>query len=171
MKTIRTHRRRAFTLIEVMIVIALVVALTGLVGVALLGRRDDAKVDLAKVDMNTLKSALTQFRFDHERWPSEAEGLAVLWDSEAFQPDEAATEADVDESSWRAYLDEPMASDRWGNEWGYRPVSEFGDESQYDLWSNGPDGEEGTDDDITNWSDEAGGAGGDFGDVLGGGGG
>ena len=62
-----------------------------------------------------------------------------------------------DEAKWRRFLTKPVPNDLWGNPWGYRPESEFG--LRYDLWSNGPDGEEGTDDDITNWTaeDEAGG--------------
>jgi len=164
LRTVRALRaRRGFTLIEVMIVIALVVALTGLVGIALLGRRDDAKVDMTRIDMNTLRQALDQFYFDMNRWPTDEEGLAALWDRNALQVEDESME-----SRWRAYLSEPLARDRWGNEWGYRQVSEQGDESRYDLWSNGPDGQEGTEDDITSWSTDAGGAGG-FGDVLGGG--
>ncbi len=161
---VRLRGRRGFTLIEVMIVIALVVALTGLVGIALLGRRDDANVELTRVDMNTLRQALDQFYFDMNRWPTDEEGLAVLWDRNALQVDNESQE-----QRWRAYLNDPMPRDRWGNEWGYRQVSEFADESRYDLWSNGPDGQEGTDDDITNWSEDQNGmGGGGFGDVLGG---
>ena len=135
--------RRGFTLIEVLIVLAIVLALGGIVGVAVLGRSDEAKVDLAKVDLNTLEAGLKQFRFDFNRWPTDDEGLAVLWNQERLDPD-------ADPEQWRGYLEQPLASDRWGNEFGYTAESEFSeDASQYDLWSNGPDGEEGTDDDIT----------------------
>jgi hypothetical protein len=47
-----------------------------------------------------------------------------------------------------------MPLDRWGQAWGYRQVSENGDEKMYDLWSNGPDKQEGTEDDIVSWTTE-----------------
>jgi len=58
---------------------------------------------------------------------------------------------EADPESYTGYLEEPLATDRWGNEWGYRAESETR-EGKYDLWSNGPDGEEGTEDDITSWA-------------------
>jgi general secretion pathway protein G len=136
------HRRHAagFTLIEVMIVIAIVLALMSLVGVALFARRDEAKVSLVKTDLGTMKQALKLFRFDYERWPTEEEGLAVLWDKTRLDPDS-------DEAKWKSYLEEPMPTDKWDQPWGYRAESDT-DPTQYDLWSNGPDKEEGTEDDI-----------------------
>ena len=156
----RTRGRSGFTLIEVLIVIAIIVALGGLVAVAVFQRRDQATADLARADMQTLKSGLDLFRLDFERWPTEEEGLAVLWDKELLDPDS-------DESRWSSYLNEKMDTDRWGSEWGYRAESEIRD-GYYDLWSLGPDKEEGTEDDIQLWEsadeDEFG-----FEDVAGGG--
>lgn len=132
--------RRGFTLIELMIVIAIILALGGLVSVAVFARRDQAKADLVRSDLNTIKQALKLFRLDYERWPSDTEGLRVLWDKAALDPES-------DTAKWRGYLEEPMPSDKWGHEWGYLPESEEV-EGMYDLWSNGPDGEEGTEDDV-----------------------
>ncbi len=152
------HRRRArgFTLIEVMIVIAIVLALTAIVGVAVLGRRDQADVSLTKTKINFLKSALDGFQLDYNRWPTEEEGLAVLWDKELLDP-----EADVNKYLNKGYMKEPTPTDQWGNEWGYRFPSMRDDETQYDLWSYGPNGEDedGEGDDITSWrkDDEDGG--------------
>lgn len=144
-------RSRGFTLIEVLIVIAIIVALAGLVGVALFSKQKDAKIGLCQADMGTIKSALRNFRLKYDRWPSEDEGLEVLWNVEKLQ-DEA------DRAKWSKELESPMPNDRWGNPWGYRDVSEHGDEDTFDLWSNGPDKEEGSDDDIVSWTkeDEAG---------------
>lgn len=144
----RRAGRSGFTLIEVLIVIAIIVALGGLVAVAVFQRRDQATADLARADMQTLKSGLDLFRLDFERWPTEEEGLAVLWDKELLDPD-------ADETRWNTYLNEKMETDRWGSEWGYRAESE-NREGYYDLWSIGPDKEEGTEDDIQLWesSDE-----------------
>ncbi len=143
----RSKARRAFTLIEVMIVIAIILALSALVGVALFSRQKEAKSSLAQIDMNTLKKGLQQFYLDFDRFPSDEEGLAVLWSKESLS-------AEGDQAKWKKYLEEPMANDRWGHPWGYRQSSEHGDDSKYDLWSVGPDGQEGTDDDITSWPKE-----------------
>jgi general secretion pathway protein G len=137
--------RRAFTLIEVMIVIAIVLALSGLIGVALFRQRDAAKADLARTDMNSLKQALDLFRLDFDRYPSDEEGLKALWDKSAMT-------SETDQAKWKGYMRDPMATDKWGSPWGYRQVSEHGDESKYDLWSYGPDKQEGTDDDLNSWS-------------------
>ena len=133
-------RRRAFTLIEVMIVLAIIVAMGGIVAVALFQRRDQADIRLTRVSLNNIKTAIDHFRLDYRRFPTEEEGLAVLWDGEMLDPDS-------DESIWGAYLEEKLDKDVWGSEWGYREESEL-IEGTYDLWSNGPDREEGTDDDI-----------------------
>jgi general secretion pathway protein G len=148
--TKRVHRR-GFTLIEVMIVIAIVLALSGLIGVALFRQRDAAKVDLVKTDMNSLKQGLKLFYMDFDRYPTDEEGLKALWDKTAIADE---TEA----AKWKKYLSEPMASDRWGSPWGYRQIGEHGDETTFDLWSYGPDKQEGTDDDLTSWSSTEAGA-------------
>jgi len=140
--------RRGFTLIEVMIVIAIVLALTGLIGVAVFSRRDDAKKDTAKIELNTLKSALNMFRADFDRWPTDGEGVKVLWDKTVLD-----AESEADKGKWKsAYLTDPKPMDMWGSPWGYRQKGEHGDEAKYDLWSYGPDKQDGTEDDITSWS-------------------
>jgi general secretion pathway protein G len=141
--------RHGFTLIEVMIVILIVLALGGLVAYNLLGTKEDAENKLCKIDMNTLEQALKQYRFDHGRYPTDDEGLEVLWNKEKLQDEEEA-------KKWRKLLEQPMAKDRFGNEWGYRQVSEHGEEDKYDLWSYGRDKQEGTADDINSWKSEEG---------------
>ncbi|CAG0950804.1 Type II secretion system protein G [Phycisphaerales bacterium] len=145
----RNRGARGFTLIEVMIVILIVLALGGLVAYNLLGTKEKADDDLVKIDMNTLKQALKNFRFTHNRYPTDEEGLRVLWDKEA------AIDEDV-QKKWTKLTEAPMAKDRYGNEWGYRQKSEHTeDEDAYDLWSYGRDKTEGTDDDIVSWDKDA----------------
>lgn len=138
---------RGFTLIEVLIVIVIVLALGGLVAYNLLGTKERAEADIAKIEMNTIKQALRQFRFIHSRYPTDEEGLRVLWDKEAMTDE-------TELSKWQALLESPMPKDRWGSDWGYRQKSEQGDENMYDLWSFGPDKQDGTEDDITSWAKE-----------------
>ncbi len=148
----RKSRRRGFTLIEVMIAIAIVVALIAIVGVNVIGQRDTANLGQAKIQMSNIQSAMDNFYLKFNRYPSEDEGIEVLWNVQAL---DAQTEED--EAKWERFLTKATPNDLWGNPWNYRAESEYG--LRYDLWSNGPDGEEGTDDDITNWTeeDEAGG--------------
>ncbi len=136
--------RAAFTLIELLIVIAILLAIGGLVVVNLIPRGEQAKSDLQRVQFDQIASAFQQFRLDLDRWPSEEEGIVVLWDREQME-DENEYER------WRGpYLTEPVTEDRWGNELVYHFPGEIRGESYYDLYSVGPDGEEGSDDDITN---------------------
>lgn len=141
-----THARRGFTLIEVMIVLAIVLALGTIVGLAVLSKRDDANVQLVKTDLSRLDGGLKWFYFNYNRYPTDEEGVAVLWDSETLDPE-------LDETGWKAQLDKPLPEDRWGHEWMYMQQRDD-DPTKYALWSVGPDGEDGTEDDIKAWSDD-----------------
>lgn len=142
MKTKVKDRRRGFTLIEVMIVIAIILALFALVGVALFNRYDRAKVDMTRAQIGNIKNAMDTFRLDFGRYPLDEEGVAVLWDKTLLDPD-------ADDTKWTKYLKQPIEKDTWGNEWGYETLlDEETNEPGYRIWSLGPDGEEGSDDDI-----------------------
>lgn len=140
---------KGFTLIEVMIVIAIVLALSALVGVFVLGRRDEANIKLTQTDMNNIASAIDMFELDFNRVPTEDEGLAVLWDESILDPEDAET------GSWQGYMQKPLASDRWGTEWFYRVDSRENEDLKYELFSAGPDREEGTEDDLRLFDDES----------------
>ena len=155
------HARAGFTLIEVMIVILIVLALGGLVAFNLLGTKEKAERDIGRIDLNTIRDAMKMYRFDHGSFPTDEEGIRVLWDKSALTDETKG-------KNWRKLLDEPMPADRWGTTWGYRQKSEHSDEDTYDVWSFGPDKQEGTEDDITSWADAA--AGGGAGDAASGGG-
>ncbi len=143
-------RRTGFTLIEVLIVLVIVLAIGGIVAVNLMPRRDQALKDTERVQLRMIEAALEQFYLDMGRYPTEEEGIAVLWDKTKIE----------DETLQGKHMGNYFAQgkknlkDQWGNEYGYRPLdaeAEGTDESdgrKYELWSNGPDGEEGTDDDI-----------------------
>ncbi len=143
-----TWGRGGFTLIEIMIVITIIVLLGAIVGISLFAQRDEAKGGTVTIQMQQIEQALKLFNGDFDRYPTDQEGLAVLWSKETL--DQEAPQA-----KWKKYLEKPIATDAWGQVWGYRQVSEHGDESTYDLWSNGKDKEEGTPDDITSWTKEA----------------
>lgn len=132
---------RGFTLLEVMIVIVIILAIAGLVTVNLMGSRDEATKGTVNIQLKSMKDALKQFNLAFNRYPTEEEGLAVLWSKDGI--------TDEDQTKWRAFVDEPIPTDPWGTAWGYRAESESG--RAFDLWSNGPDKQEGTEDDISVW--------------------
>lgn len=143
-KPIKRAPRRGLTLIEVMIVIAILLAIGGLVVVNLLPQKDKADINLTRVQIDQFASALDLFKLDMNRYPTEDEGLAALWNKDAIEDEE-------EQVNWTAaYLKIPTPRDRWESEWIYRYPGEILGETFYDIISLGPDREEGTDDDITN---------------------
>lgn len=136
--------RRGLTLIEVLIVIAILLAIGGLVVVNLLPAKDQADIDLQKAQFDMVKTAMDKFKLDMKRYPSEDEGLAALNAKDAIA-DEA------EQANWRGpYVETPIVKDNWNHDIVYRFPGELRGEQYYDLISFGPDGEEGTADDITN---------------------
>ena len=138
----RTMRRRAFTILELLIVIAILLAIGGIVLINVLGAQDRADVGVTKVQMQALADAMKQFRVDMKRYPTEEEGVTVLWSSAALEDEE-------DAGAWGGpYLEKPVTTDQWGNEWIYRNPSDI-EGLPYDLISPGPDGEEDSEDDLS----------------------
>ena len=124
--------------------IAILLAIGGLVVVNLLPTKDQADVDLQKIQLTQIDAAMKRFKLDMQRWPTEDEGLPALTRKDVIQ-DEAEA------AKWRGpYLEADVIKDKWNHELIFRNPSERG-EGLYDIVSIGPDGEEGTDDDITNY--------------------
>jgi general secretion pathway protein G len=130
-RTIRRPRpvlRRAFTILELLIVIGIILAIGGLVLVNVLGASEKADKSLVQAQIQAFNRALEQYKVEMKRYPSEDEEELARWGG--------------------PYLKEPNTTDLWGNEWIYRNPSEI-EGVAYDIVSIGPDKEEGTDDDIT----------------------
>lgn len=139
---------RAFTLIEVMIAILIVVAIGALAAYNLMGAKKKADSGLGTIDFQTLQKGLKQFYYDHNRYPTDEEGVKVLWDKTAMTDEEES-------KKWEKILENPLPTDHWGNPWKYSQKSEHGVEDMYDLSSAGPDKQEGTDDDLVSWSKDS----------------
>jgi len=138
---------RAFTLIEVMIAILIVVAIGALAAYNLMGAKKKADAGLGTIDFQTLQKGLKQFYYTHNRYPTDEEGVKVLWDKAAMTDEEEA-------KKWEKVLENPLPADHWGNPWKYSQKSEHGTEDMYDLSSAGPDKQDGTDDDLISWPKE-----------------
>ena len=137
-KEIEVRRRESgFTLIELMLVIVILGILAGVAVNSFTGVSDDARKTAAKSDINTITTAIKMFELETGRFPSEDEWI-----------EELTTKTD----EHKRHMDK-LPKDPWGNEYNYREESENGNDFP-DIWSNGKDGEEGTDDDITNWVTE-----------------
>jgi general secretion pathway protein G len=141
-RRLRLARRGGFTILELLIVIGIILAIGGMVMVNLLGASDKSDKGITLANIQTFERALTEFKSEMKRYPSEEEGLVVLWNREELEDDD-------DSSKWGGpYLKEGNPNDIWGSEWIYRNPSEV-EGVAYDIVSIGPDKEEGTDDDIS----------------------
>jgi general secretion pathway protein G len=140
----RRHARRGLTLIEVLIVIGILLAIGGLVAVNLFSKREEANIDLQKLQLKEIDRAMDLFRLDMNRWPTEDEGLRALWSKDAIEDEDQ-------QANWKSgYLKDAIEKDIWGHELVYHNPSEIRGEDYYDVISVGRDGEEGTDDDLNN---------------------
>lgn len=147
-----TRRRRSgFTLFEVLLVIAILALLAAFVVPEFLNIQNQAEIDLAKTAVGRTGAIAKQLKFYRiamGKYPEGEEGLRNLIE----RPEE---DEDLEEgkSKWAGpYIEDAESlKDPWGNEYNYRFPGENNDEDSYDLWSWGPDGEDGTDDDIVNW--------------------
>lgn len=126
---------RAFTLVEMLLVIIIIGVLAGGLALSLSGRSEEAKVTRAKADLaGQLSLALDLFEQDMGRYPTTEEGLQALINH-------------IDDPVWKGpYLKTGLKPDPWGQDYVY----EYNAESKtYTVKSNGPDKKAGTDDDIT----------------------
>lgn len=135
------RERRAFTLIELMLVIVIIGALAAMVVPRLTGRSEEARAGAAQADINgNLSLALRLYEVDNGRYPTTAQGLAALIGKPTSPPVPP---------NWKGPYIEREALDPWGTPYSYRFPGTH-PPRDYDLLSLGPDGKSGTDD-ITNW--------------------
>ena len=137
------RRRGGFTLIEVLLVLVILVILASLAVTAYGPIQRKAKIKAATSQINLFKSALGLYQLDIGEYPTSSQGLAAL----------RAAPADlVKPEKWDGvYLETDVPLDQWDNPFQYESPGTHNPDS-YDLWSAGPDGTDGTEDDITNWS-------------------
>lgn len=135
-------RSGGFTLIEVMLVVLIIGILAAVVVPRLVHRADEAKISRAKADLRILSTQLDTYYMDTGEYPTTEQGLAALLEKPNPEP-----------KNWKGpYLKgKSIGTDPWGNEYIYRYPGKT--EGQYDLLSAGPDGQEGTEDDIEAFGD------------------
>jgi len=135
--------KKAFTLVEIILVVVIIALLSGLVLTKIAGKGKQARIAATQAQIANLKAALNNFEIDCGRFPTTAEGLESLIARPASLGDNV---------QWRAYLDEnKVPQDPWGKPYIYQYPGTFNTDA-FDLYSVGPDGQQGTQDDIGNAS-------------------
>lgn len=130
--------RRAFTLVELMLVVIIIGILVAMVMPRLSGRAQQAKETAARADIEAnIGSVLDMYELDNDSYPTTEEGLSAL----LVKPASA--------TGWRGPYLKKKPKDPWGNDYNYRYPGNNGPD--YDLYSYGKDGSQGGGDDITNW--------------------
>jgi general secretion pathway protein G len=126
----RRQGEQGFTLVEMLVVIAIIGLIMGLIGPRVLNYLSESKVKAAKIQMQSFASALDLYNLDAGRYPSTAEGLPALV---RRTPGVAA---------WNGpYLrGGNVPNDPWNHPYLYRAPGEHG---AYDIVSLGSDGQEG----------------------------
>ncbi len=129
-----------FTLVELMLVVIIIGILVAMVAPRLTGKSQQARIAASQADINAhLSTALDLFELGVGRFPTTQEGLAAL------------RTAPSGATGWKGpYLKRDVPKDPWGRKYAYRSPGQHNRED-YDLFSYGPDGVEGGDDDVTNW--------------------
>ena len=141
-KPLLQKKSRAFTLIEMMVVVVIIGILAAFIIPQFTGATYDAKVSTAKSNVAELESALERFYIHLDRHPTTEEGLKALVEPPAGE-----------ETKWRGPYIKLLRPDPWGNPYQYRNPGNH-HASSFDLWSRGADGADGGQGegaDIGNW--------------------
>jgi general secretion pathway protein G len=146
MMTARRQESRVsgFTLIEVMVVVAILGILAAIVVPRIMDRPDQARIVKARQDIRVVQSALDLYRLDNFRYPSTEQGLQALVTKPSGSPEA---------KNWKSggYLDK-LPKDPWGNEYEFLNPGVHGAVDIFSYGADGsPDGED-VDSDIGNWN-------------------
>jgi len=136
----RKRYSKAFTLIEILVVVVIIGVLATLIVPRFFGRVGQAKIAAAASNIQTLGTIIDTFKLDQGRFPTE---LAEL----------VECPSDIDEADFQPYCKAKDLLDAWRNEYAYECPGSH-NKGSYDLYSMGADGAEGGEGenaDIVNW--------------------
>jgi general secretion pathway protein G len=126
---------------EMIIVLSIIALLMGLVIMNLGGVQDVAKFKKTQADILALKEALSTYQLQTGTLPTTDQGLKALWQKPTTEPVP---------DQWHRIMDEEVV-DPWGRSYKYLNPGKHNPDG-YDVYSTGPDGQDGGDDNIGNWS-------------------
>jgi len=123
--------RSGFTLMEMLVVVAIIVALASLGGYYFLGQANQARKSTAKLQVQMLTKAAKTYWLEHnDQWPQSLQALLMRDDYGG------------------PYLENTDALiDPWGQPYQYNPVGPQNNGMYPDIWSLAPDGKQ-----IGNWA-------------------
>jgi len=137
----RPERQRGFTLMELLVVLAILGLLMSLVGPQVLNQLGGAKTKTAAIQIKDLEQAMEMYKLDVGRFPNNNEGLQALVTKPA-----GAT-------GWNGpYLKGDIPLDPWNREYFYKYPGDRGELDIFSYGQNGSPGGEGEDQDIGNWN-------------------
>jgi general secretion pathway protein G len=137
----KSHKQNGFTLIELMVVLAIIGVLAALIVPNVLSRADDARITAARTDVGNLMQALKLYKLDNQRFPSSEQGLNALKIKPATEPIPG---------NWKPYLDK-LPSDPWGRPYLYLNPGLKGEVDVLSFGADGQAGGEGNNADIGSW--------------------
>ena len=129
-----------FTLMELLVVLAILGLLMSLVGPQVLNQLGGAKTKTAGIQIKDLEQALEMYKLDVGRFPSTSEGLQAL----VKKPGNA--------TGWNGpYLKSDVPLDPWNREYNYKYPGERAEVDIFTYGANGSPGGDGEDSDVGNW--------------------
>jgi general secretion pathway protein G len=133
---ISRYAARGFSLIEIMVVVTLMAILVGIGTVVVMGRLEEGKISTARTQAFEIAKALDLYKLQTGNYPTMSEGLQVLTHPPRGKP-----------------LMLEIPKDPWGQEYNYA-IPGTRNSKSFDVWSNGPGGEESESSEIGNWRAE-----------------
>lgn len=141
MKRPSPRRARGFTLIEILVVVAILAILGALIVPRIMSRPDEARVSAARLDVQALVQALKLYKLDNGVYPSTEQGLKALVEKPA---------TGQIPTNWKMYLDK-LPQDPWNNPYLYLNPGLKGDIDVMSYGADGQSGGEGYNADIGSW--------------------
>jgi general secretion pathway protein G len=130
----------------VLLVLIILVVLASMAALEYRSAKRKSSIDAAQGQIGLFEPALQMFELSIGAYPTTAQGLDALRSAPADLPNPAKWDG--------PYLNKPVPPDPWEHPYQYQSPGQHNPDG-YDVWSNGPDGQSGTEDDIGNWTVES----------------
>ena len=132
--------RSGFSFIEIVFAVAIVGVMLAVLVPNVVGRFNQSRIDATKASLRAVKSAIDMFNADTSTYPNELNDLVERPTDERIA------------AKWASPYLEKLSRDSWDNELQYERTSQ-GAEHPYELYSFGPHGESGADEErLSVWS-------------------